>query len=305
MASLPDLRVNVAGLWLSHPVMNASGIMSETVDGLLAIGRSGVSALVTKSYTPTPRQPFPMPRVVHIEVGALNAVGLANAGIEGLREHMRLLRQLGLPIIVSVAGSTPDDFAKVATAAEEEGAAAVELNLSCPHVERMGLEIGMDPGLSAEVVKAVASTVKIPVIAKLGVSDRLLETASSVLSAGARGLTMINTIRAMKINVYTMRPVLGHSIGGLSGPAIHPIAVRAVYEVYKELRPDIIGVGGVERWEDAVELMLAGAKAVQIGTGLVKKGLQVIWEVRRGIEEYMAYMGFRSVNELVGAALRA
>ncbi|MGC9072004.1 MAG: dihydroorotate dehydrogenase PyrD [Acidilobus sp.] len=302
---MADLRVSVAGLSLSHPVMNASGVMSDNLDGLLAIGRSGVSAIVTKSYTPTARQPYPMPRVVHIEYGALNAVGLANPGIESLKEHMRLLRQLGIPVLVSIAGSTPDDFAKVASVAEEEGAAAVELNLSCPHVEKMGLEIGMDPGLSAEVTRTVASSIVVPVIAKLGVSDRLLETASSVLAAGARGLALINTVRAMRINVYTMRPALGHGVGGLSGPAIHPIAVRAVYEVYKELRPEIIGVGGVETWEDAVELMLAGARAVQIGTALVRKGLQVVWEVRRGMEEYMEYMGFRSVNDLVGAALRA
>ncbi len=295
----------MAGLRLSHPVMNASGIMGESLDGLLAIGGSGVSALVTKSYTPAPREPYPMPRVVQVEYGALNSVGLSNPGIAGLREHMRVLRNLGLPVIVSVAGSTPDDFVRVAAVAEEEGAAAVELNLSCPHVEKMGLEIGMDPALSGEVVRAVASTVRIPVIAKLGVSDRMLDTASSALSAGAKGLTLINTVRAMRINVYTMRPVLGHGLGGLSGPAIHPLAVRAVYEVYRELRPDIIGVGGVERWEDAVELMLAGAKAVQVGTALVRRGLQAIAEVRRGLEEYMAYMGFRRVDEMVGAALRA
>ncbi len=302
---MADLRVEVAGLRLIHPVMNASGIMGESLDGLLAIGRSGVSALVTKSYTPAPREPYPMPRVVHMEYGSLNSVGLSNPGINGLRDHMKALRQLGLPIIVSVAGSRPDDFARVAAAAEEEGAAAIELNLSCPHVEKMGLDIGMDPGLSGEVVKAVASTVKVPVIAKLGVSDRMLETASSVLAAGARGLTLINTVRAMRINVYTMRPVLGHGVGGLSGPSIHPIAVRAIYEVYKELRPDILGAGGVERWEDAVELILAGAKAVQIGSGLVRRGLQAVGEVKRGIEEYMDYMGFRSVEEMVGAALRA
>jgi len=299
-----DLRVRVAGLELQHPVMNASGIMGESLDGLIAIARSGVSALVTKSYTPSPRQPYPMPRVVHFDVGSLNAVGLANPGIEGLREHMRALRELRLPIIVSVAGSTPDDFARVAAAAEESGASAVELNLSCPHVERMGLDIGMDPDMSRRVVSAVASTVKVPVIAKLGVSDRLLEVAESSLEAGARGLTLINTVRAMRIDVYNIRPSLGHGIGGLSGPAIHPIAVRAVYEVYRELRPDIVGAGGVERWEDAAELILAGARAVQVGSGLVRRGLQVIGEVRRGLSEYMDYMGFRSISDMAGAANR-
>lgn len=299
-----DVSTVVGGLRLQHPVMNASGIMGETLDGLIAVGRSGVSAVVTKSYTPLPRQPYPMPRVVHFDVGSLNSVGLANPGIEGLREHMRSLRELGVPIIVSVAGSRPEDFAQVAAVAEEEGASAVELNLSCPHVERMGLDIGMDPQLSRQVVSAVASTVKVPVIAKLGVSDRMLETAEASLEAGAKVLTLINTVRAMRIDVYNLRPVLGHGIGGLSGPAIHPIAVRAVYEVYSELKPDIIGVGGVERWEDAVELVLAGAKAVQVGSALVRKGLQTVAEVRRGITEYLEYMGFRSLGEAVGAAAR-
>lgn len=299
-----NLEVRVAGLELQHPVLNASGIMGESLDGLLAIGRSGVSALVTKSYTLSPRQPYPMPRVLHLDVGSLNAIGLANPGIEGLRDHMRLLKGLGVPIIVSVAGSLPEDFAKVAAAAEEAGAAAIELNLSCPHVEKMGLDIGMDPVMSRKVVSAVASTVKIPVIAKLGISDRMIETAEASLEAGAKGLTLINTVRAMKIDIYNLRPALGHEIGGLSGPAIHPIAVRAVYEVYKELGPDIFGVGGVERWEDAVELILAGAKAVQVGSGLVRKGLNVIGEIKRGIADYMNYMGFRTLTEMVGAALR-
>jgi dihydroorotate dehydrogenase (NAD+) catalytic subunit len=297
-----NLEVRVAGLELQHPVLNASGIMGESLDGLLAIGRSGVSALVTKSYTPSPRQPYPMPRVLHLDVGSLNAVGLANPGIEGLRDHMRALVGLGIPIIVSVAGSLPEDFAKVAAVAEEAGAAAVELNLSCPHVEKMGLDIGMDPMMSRKVVSAVASTVKIPVIAKLGISDKMVETAEASLEAGAKGLTLINTVRAMRIDIYSLRPALGHGIGGLSGPAIHPIAVRAVYEVYRELRPDIFGAGGVESWEDAVELILAGAKAVQVGSGLVRRGLQVIGEIKRGIADYMSYMGFRSLTDMVGAA---
>jgi dihydroorotate oxidase B, catalytic subunit (EC 1.3.3.1) len=168
----------------------------------------------------------------------------------------------------------------------------------------MGLDIGMDPDMSRRVVSAVASTVKVPVIAKLGVSDRLLEVAESSLEAGARGLTLINTVRAMRIDVYNLRPSLGHRIGGLSGPAVHPIAVRAVYEVYRELRPDIVGAGGVERWEDAAELILAGARAVQVGSGLVRRGLQVIGEVRRGLSEYMDYMGFRSISDMAGAASR-
>jgi len=296
------LRIHVAGLELEHPVMNASGILGSSPEALGRLARAGASALVTKSFTKEPREGYPTPIAVPLPCGLLNAVGLSNPGLEALPSLVKAARRLGRPVIVSVAGSEPGEFAELAAAAEEAGAVAVELNLSCPHARGRGLELGMVPQTVGEIVAAVASTVRIPVLAKLGLVDRLVEAAGKALEAGARGLVLINTLRAMVIDVYAMRPVLGNSVGGLSGPAIHPVAVRAVYEVYREHSCDIIGVGGVEDWRSAAELILAGARAVQVGTAIVTRGEQIIGEIVKGLEDYLNEVGVNSLEELVGAA---
>lgn len=299
------LRVSVAGLTLAHPVMNASGILGSDPNGVQLLASAGVSCIVTKSFTVGRREGYPTPIAVPLPYGLLNAVGLANPGIEGIGPVVEEARRAGLPVIVSVAGSREEEFARLAAAAEEAGADAVELNLSCPHAKGMGREIGVVPSLVRRVVSAAASTVRIPVLAKLGFSDSLVDSASAALEAGARGLTLINTLPGMAIDVYAMKPILGHGVGGLSGPAIHPIAVRAVYEVYRELKADIIGVGGVEDWRSAAELILAGARAVQVGTALVTHGLTVVSEIVRGLERYLEEIGAKSLEELVGAAHKA
>jgi len=301
----PSLETKIGGLVLRHPVMNASGILGSSTEGFERLVRAGVAALVTKSFTRLPRRGYPTPIAVPLPYGLLNAVGLSNPGAEALPELLRYARGLGVPVVVSIAGSDEEEFAEVAVVAEESGASAVELNLSCPHARGRGLELGMDPGKVKSIVSAVASTVKVPVWAKLGMSDRLLDSASAALEAGARALVLINTIRAMRIDVWAKKPVLGNRIGSLSGPAIHPVAVRAVYEVYGETGADIVGVGGVEDWETAVELVLAGARAVQVGTAIVTRGEQVIAEILEGIKRYLELVGARSLEELVGAAHRA
>ena len=304
MAVEPRLGVRVAGLALRHPVMNASGILGSGREGFERLARAGVSAIVTKSFTKEPRRGYKTPIAVPLPYGLLNAVGLSNPGAEALPELIRSARGLGVPVIVSIAGGSGDEFAYVAAVAEESGADAVELNLSCPHARGRGLELGMDPALVRGIVSAVASTTRIPVLAKLGLSDRVTESASAALEAGARGLVLINTVRAMRIDVWARRPILGNRVGGLSGPAIHPVAVRIVYEVYGETGADIIGVGGVQDWETAVELILAGAKAVQVGTALVTQGEQIVSGIVAGIEKYLEAIGAKSLDEIVGSAHR-
>lgn len=300
-----SLNIDVAGIELKHPVMNASGVLGSSYNDIAILARAGFAAFVTKSFTREKREGYTTPIAVPIDetFSLLNAVGLENPGLEGLAALLDACRVFGRPIIVSIAGSTAEEFAEIATVAEEHGAAAVELNLSCPHARGRGLEIGTSPSTVREVVGVVASTVSIPVIAKLGFVDKLVEVSSAALEAGARALTLINSVKAMKIDIYAAKPVLGNKVGGLSGKAIHPIAVRAVYEVYKELHPDIIGVGGVFGWEDAIELMMAGARAIQIGTAIIYYGPSIVGKIVEGMREFLEQQGFKSIKEVVGYAV--
>lgn len=301
----PGLRVELPGLRLAHPVMNASGVLGSSPEALRRLAEAGASALVTKSFTRERREGYPTPIAVPLEYGLLNAVGLSNPGLEGLRPLVEAARRLGRPVVVSVAASTPEEASLLASAAEEAGADAVELNLSCPHARGRGLVLLWDPEASRRVVEAAASTVRIPVYAKMGLVDRLPDRAAGLLDAGAAGLVLINTLPGMVIDVYAARPVLGNRVGGLSGPAIHPVAVRAVYEVYRETGAPIIGVGGVEDWVGAAELVLAGAAAVQVGTGIVRRGEAVICSIVEGLAAWLEEMNARGIGELVGAAQRA
>ncbi|MEM2440107.1 MAG: dihydroorotate dehydrogenase, partial [Candidatus Bathyarchaeia archaeon] len=199
-----------------------------------------------------------------------------------------------------------EEYAVVAKKAVKAGADAVELNVSCPHVKETGAEIGQNPKILAEVVRKVKSAVDKPVFVKLSpnVVD-IAEIAETAAKAGADAITAINTVRAMAIDVETAKPILSNKRGGLSGPAIKPVAIRGVYDIYERVKVPIIGCGGVVNWRDAVEFMLAGASAVQIGTAIALKGPSVFKSVARGIDAYLKRKGFRSVNEIVGLAHRS
>lgn len=233
----------------------------------------------------------------------VNAVGLANQGHEEFLEHdLPLAKEGKVPVIVSVAGSSVQEFERICTRAERAGADAVELNLSCPHVEKRGLEIGADPELVREVVETVKSSIEIPVHAKLGLSDRMCDSALRAQDAGAGAVVAINTVRAMVIDVRARKPVLSNVYGGLSGPAIHPIAVRCVHELSGVLSIPVVGCGGVEDGKTAVEFLLAGARAVQIGSAVATRGLGVFREVARGIKGYLDAHGFKGVEKIIGLA---
>jgi dihydroorotate dehydrogenase (NAD+) catalytic subunit len=301
---MPSLEISVAGLCLKHPVMNASGVLGNTPEGVANLIKLGFSAVVTKSITPKPLEEFKPPIIIELPTGGLiNAVGLANPGKLAIKELVDSARLFNVPVIVSVAGSEPSEFVDVASEAERAGANAVELNLSCPNRKGYGLEFGTQPSAVYKVTKDVASVTGMPVIAKLGLNDRVAEAAGKALEAGARALTLINTVKALYIDVYTLKPVLTAVYGGLSGPPIHPIATRVIYEIYEEYRPEIIGVGGVCSWQTAAELIAAGAKAVQIGTALVKDQ-GIVDKVVNGLSHWATVHGVRSIEELVGVAHR-
>jgi len=303
----PDrLQIEVAGLKLPNPTMLASGILGLTSDTLKEVAQAGAGAIVTKSIGLRPRRGYRNPTVVQVECGLINAMGLPNPGIHSFREEINEARNLGIPLIVSIYGFSAEGYAEAASVAVSAGADAVELNLSCPHVARTGVEIGQDSAKAAEIVKNVKKSVGKPLFAKLSpnVSD-IPEIAEAVDDAGADAITAINTVRAMAIDVETTRPILANKVGGLSGAAVKPVALRCVYEIYEAVGAPIIGCGGISTWQDAVEFMLAGASSVQIGTAIAYKGLSVFKSITEGIESYLERKGYGHVKDIVGLSHRS
>lgn len=287
---------------LTNPTMLASGVLGYSSQMLRRISESGAGAVVTKSVGVKAREGYPNPTVVQTDCGLINAMGLPNPGIENFVDEIREAKaSLVVPVVVSVYGFSTKEYVAVAQKAVKAGADAVELNVSCPHVKETGSEIGQNPLILAEVVAGVKRTVDKPVFVKLSPNvTSITEVAETAVKAGADGLTLVNTVKAMAIDVETALPVLANKVGGLSGKAVKPIAVRAVHDVYECVKVPIIGCGGIEDWKDAVEFLLAGASAVQIGTAIATKGLSVFSSVTRGIDAYLKRRKLKSVNDIVG-----
>lgn len=300
---MTSLKVNLAGVEMENPTMLASGIMGETGGSLLAMAKGGAGALVTKSVGSVPRQGHKNPTLVELEYGYMNAMGLPNPGIEAFNEEMYEASKAGIPIVGSVFGSSAEEFASLARRMQDYGAEAVELNLSCPHAKGYGMEMGVDPDVVANIIKEVKAAVVIPVFAKLTPNThRLIDVARAAEDAGVDAIVAINTLKAMKIDVDARMPVLSNRYGGLSGPAVRGVGVRCVYELYEALKIPVIGVGGVEDWRSALEYIMAGAVAVQIGSGVGRVGAKVFGDVCSGMTAYMAENGFRDITQLVGVA---
>ena len=299
------LRTEVAGLSLRNPTILASGILGTSSETLKEVARAGTGAVTTKSVGLQPRTGYANPTVIQVECGLLNAVGLPNPGIREFAEEIKELSDIEVPLIVSIYGFSPEECAEVGKIAVDSGADALELNLSCPHVRGAGAEIGQDPRMVAEVVEQVKACVEKPVLAKLtaNVGD-IKGLAEAAVSAGADAITAINTLRAMAIDIEASWPVLSNKIGGLSGGAIKPVAVRCVYEICEAVDVPVVGCGGVGTWRDAVEFILAGASAVQIGSAIAYEDLAVFTQVAEGVDSYLKKRGYGSVKEIVGLAHR-
>jgi dihydroorotate dehydrogenase (NAD+) catalytic subunit len=297
------LATELCRLQLANPTMLASGILGYTGLSMKSVIEAGAGAVVTKSLGLKPRSGYSNPTVVQVDCGLLNAMGLPNPGINHFGEELAELKNARIPTIVSIYGFSSEEFSKVAYTATNLGADALELNVSCPHVEKAGAEIGCDDSLLADVVEEVTKKVDKPVFVKLTPNvANVGEMARTAVEAGADAITAVNTVKAMAIEVETTRPILANKFGGLSGPAMKPIAVRAVYDVYRSVDVPIIGCGGITSWQDAVEFMLAGASAVQIGTAIAFKGLDVFRSVSEGINAYLKKKGFKNIEEIVGIA---
>ncbi len=302
------LSVNIADLQLENPTILASGILGYSAESLNRVAKGGAGAVVTKSIGIEPRVGYPNPTVVQAEAGLINAMGLPNPGIALYSQEIKYCKTiLRVPLIVSVFGYSADEYSTVAKKAVDAGADAVELNVSCPHVKLTGAEIGQNPKLLAEVVKKVKSTVGKPILVKLSpnVAD-IAMTARAAVEAGADALTAVNTLKAMAIDSETMRPILSNLKGGLSGPAVKPVALRCVYDI-REALPDapIIGCGGIADWRDAVEFLLAGASAVQVGTAIAFENTGVFEAISKGVEVYLRKKHYGSVSEIVNLAHRS
>ena len=264
---------------------------------------AGADAIVTKSIGPVPRKGHPGPIMATSHDSLINAVGLTNPGIDGFASEMAALKDAGVPVVLSIFGSSLEEISLVAEKGAEYVPSAIELNLSCPHAEIA--QISHNPDLTFKYVSTVKDTVDCDVFAKItpNASD-LISVGKAAEEAGADAIVAINTVRAMKIDIYQCRPVLGNLVGGLSGPAIFPIAVRCVYDLYNSLDIPIIGVGGVSTWQDAIEMHLAGASAIQIGTALLS-GMDIFQKVKAGIDEYLKSMNYADVSNIIGLAGRS
>jgi len=298
--------VDVGGLRLRNPTMNAAGVLGMTAPLLRRVYEGGVGAVVTKSIGPEPRWGHPNPTVVAVEGGMLNAMGLPNPGAEYFAEEIMRLKESGVPVVASFFGASVEEFVEVARILAGAGADALELNCSCPNVEEeLGL-LGTDPANVERITSAVKGAVDPPVFVKLtpNVAD-VVEVARAAERGGADAVTAVNTLKALAVDVDMRRPVLANTIGGLSGPALKPVALRCVWEISESVDLPIIGCGGISDWRDAVEFLLCGASAVEIGTAVTTRGFDVFHDVAEGIRGYLADNGFKEVGDIVGLAHEA
>jgi dihydroorotate dehydrogenase (NAD+) catalytic subunit len=298
------LSISFAGLTLANPTILASGILGYSSESFRRVAKGGAGAVVTKSVGLDPRIGYSNPTVVQVEAGLINAMGLPNPGIDVYAQEVKFSKIiLRVPLIVSVFGYSAEEYASVAKRAVDAGADAVELNVSCPHVKQTGAEIGQNPKLLSDVVQMVRATVSKPLIVKLSpnVTD-ITVLAQAAVEAGADALTVVNTLKAIAIDTETMLPILSNVKGGMSGPALKPVALRCVYDIHEAYNDvPIIGCGGISDWRDAVEFFLAGASAVQIGTA-VAIDTEVFQTINKGVETYLRRKHFRSVKDIVGLA---
>jgi dihydroorotate dehydrogenase (NAD+) catalytic subunit len=299
----PNLAVNIAGITLKNPVMPASGTFGYGEEYAPYLDLERLGAVVTKGLSLKPKAGNPTPRIAETISGMLNAIGLQNVGVDGFIDNkLPFLRTVTTPVIVNFFGNTLEDYGEIAKRlADIPEVAGVELNISCPNVKQGGIVFGTDPRAAAEVVSLVRRNIDKPLIAKLtpNVTD-ITVIARAVEEAGADAISCINTITGMAVDIRSRRPRLANKTGGLSGPAIRPIAVRMVHQVVQAVKVPVIGIGGIMRAMDALEFLIVGASAVQVGTAnFVDPGAMI--EIIDGIEAFCIEEGISDIRELIGS----
>ena len=298
------LKTNICGVDFENPLILAAGIMGSNASSMNWVLKSGAGGVVSKSFSLNPNPGYVNPTTVGVYGGVINAIGLSNPGVESFKEELKKVNREGNVLIASIYGATPDEFESLILEIESI-VDMIELNISCPHaMEGYGASIGQSCDLTHKIVSAAAGASKIPVIAKLtpNVTD-ITEIAKTCEDAGADCLSLINTLGpGMKINIDAAKPVLSNKFGGMSGRAIKPIAISNVYSVYEAVDIPLIGVGGVYSFEDVVEFIYAGSRAVQIGTAIMDEGVEVFGKINTDLEKFMETKGFTTIDEMVGLA---
>lgn len=297
-----NMGVNLAGVTLKNPVMTASGTFGSGAEFAEFVDLNKLGAVVTKGVASVPWEGNPTPRIAETYGGMLNAVGLQNPGIDLFVERdVPFLTKYDTKIVVNVCGRTAEDYCEVVKRLADQPVDMLEINISCPNVKEGGIAFGQNPKSVEEITREVKKYAKQPVIMKLSpnVTD-ITEMAKAAEAGGADALSLINTITGMKIDIHRRAFALANKTGGLSGPAIHPVAVRMVYQTAQAVKIPIIGMGGIATAEDAIEMILAGATAVSVGTANFRNPA-VTMEIVEGIQEYMEQYGVADINELIGA----
>ncbi|NJL58384.1 MAG: dihydroorotate dehydrogenase [Desulfobacteraceae bacterium] len=298
----PDLSTDIGGIVLKNPVMTASGTFgyAEEFKDLADLNRLG--AIIVKGLSLLPTKGNPYPRIAETACGMLNAIGLENVGIEAfIAEKLPFLKTLSTPILVNIYGTCIEEYAQLAARINDtEGIAGIEINISCPNVRRGGVAFGTDPRLAYEVVQAVRNETRLPITVKLSpnVTD-ITSVAVSAEDAGADALSLINTITGMAIDIRTRRPKLANITGGLSGPAIKPVALRMVWQTAQKVKIPVIGIGGIMTAEDALEFLIAGASAIQIGTANFVNP-HASMEIISGIEKFLIEHRIARLGDIIG-----
>ena len=299
---MADLHVNLAGVTLANPLIAASGTFGFGREYGELYPLSTLGGISCKGLTLRERPGNPPPRIAETPGGMLNAVGLQNPGVESFIAHeLPWLRQQGTVIIANIAGNTPEEYREMAERLSETDVDMIEMNISCPNVKQGGVQFGTTCAGVSGITKAVRAHCKKPLMVKLSpnVTD-ISEMALAAESEGADAISMINTLTGMRIDIRTRRPIIHNNTGGFSGPALLPIAVRMVWQTYQKVKIPIVGLGGISTWQDAVEMLLAGATALQIGTVLFTDPYAPV-KIAEGLAKFMDENGVQSVSELTGA----
>ncbi len=300
------LKTELCGIKFENPLILAAGIMGSTASSLNRILDSGAAGVVTKSFSKEPNEGYKNPTTVEVDGGIINAIGLSSPGLDLFKEELKLINKKKESnekiAIASIYGSNPEEFSYLSKEIEDF-IDMIELNVSCPHaMGGCGSAIGQDPDLTKKIVKEVKKSSSIPIIVKLtpNVTD-IIEIDKSAEKGGADAITLINSLGpGMKINVETGVPILSNKFGGMSGPAIKPIAIRCVFDVYENCKIPIMGVGGISNYKDVLEFLYAGASATQIGTGIMYEGIEIFSKITNDLNAFMKNKDFKAIDEIIG-----